>query len=78
MSDSSPMQSGGLQPGASVRVIDGTFVGYQGRIIRPDEARRLGLRNYAPAYGVDLHLVMLSIFGQDVPVELMGWQFERF
>jgi hypothetical protein len=45
MPDSMP-HAGQSDPDDPVRVVDGTFVGYEGRVIGPDEATQLGLRMY--------------------------------
>jgi transcription antitermination factor NusG len=66
-----------LRPDEKVRVVDGTFTGYEGRIIGPEEAGQLGLRDYARSYGVHRSWIMLVIFGKNVPVQLMDWQFVR-
>jgi transcription antitermination factor NusG len=52
-----------LYPGDRVKIVDGTFIGRQGRVV---ERSRYGLV-----------LVELILFGRSVPVDLEPWQIER-
>jgi hypothetical protein len=68
MSDDNPERPGGLKPGERVRVTNGTFTGYEGRIMGPDEVSGLGLPTLSPTLGGEEdYWVTLSIFGRDVP-----------
>jgi transcription antitermination factor NusG len=56
-----------------VRVISGTFAGYEGRIMGPDEASERRMPAFEDPFSTEwTHNVMLSIFGRDVPVQLDG------
>jgi transcription antitermination factor NusG len=64
-----------LPPGTRVRVIDGMFVGTTGVVITADEAksihtRRSGQRSPLRDVAEGYVWVVLSIFGQIVPIEL--------
>jgi transcription antitermination factor NusG len=73
MSNSWPPRSGGFRPGVRVRVVGGTFVGHEGRIMGPDEASARGMHAFEDPFSAEwTHNVMLSIFGRDVPVQLDG------
>ncbi len=70
MSDWTPARSGGFRPGVRVRVIAGTFAGYQGRVMGPDEAKEHGMPERLQPGAEWVHDVLLSIFGRDVPLQL--------
>lgn len=66
-----------FKPGDRVRVIGGTFVGLQGVVIGPDEARLLKLAELRPSLQGKFWRVLLPVFGVDTPVELATDQLAR-
>jgi transcription antitermination factor NusG len=74
MSDLSPWSREKFEPDEQVRVVDGTFAGMEGRIIGPDEARRLGLRVWPPSHEGLLFWLMLRVFDQEITVSLQSRQ----
>ena len=55
-----------FHPGDRVRIVDGTLVGREGRVVE--------VRN---CHGKLHVLVELTIFGRPVPVELESWQVKK-
>jgi transcription antitermination factor NusG len=56
-----------------VKILGGTFAGYAGRIMTPDDINRLKWR-HAPLGTVQ---VIVTIFGREIPVSIDWWLLEQ-
>ena len=70
----------GFDPGDEVRIIDGTFASYTGRVVTPEEARDIFKENSSKESSwisrQGYVWVVISIFGRPVPVSLEHCQLE--
>ena len=75
MSDDDPL------PGDRVRITEGTFAGYEGTIITPEEAKRIckkmGQQTLFTRWPPGSAYVLLTLFDRDVPIIMLREQMER-